>query len=64
MIKRAHEESLPWLQVQRTLERLTQASKHFDYTLIDELLRETVAGYCGAHPEEDAEDIRQRQMSG
>ncbi|MCB1715434.1 MAG: polysaccharide biosynthesis protein [Candidatus Competibacteraceae bacterium] len=64
MIKRAHEESLPWLQVQRTLERLTQASKHFDYALIDELLRENVAGYCGAHPEEEAEDTRQRQMSG
>jgi FlaA1/EpsC-like NDP-sugar epimerase len=48
MIKRAQEESLPWLQIQRTLERLQQASKNFDYARVDRLLRETVDGYCGA----------------
>ena len=45
MIKRAHEESLPWFQVQRYLERLTQASKNFDYATVDAILREAVAGY-------------------
>ena len=61
MIKRAHEESLPWLQVQRTLDRLMQASKNFDYVLIDSLLREAVAGYYGIHV---TEVTRQQRMSG
>lgn len=45
MIRRAHEESLPWFQVQRYLERLTQASKNFDYAAVDALLHEAVSGY-------------------
>ena len=45
MIKRAHEESLPWFQVQRYLERLTQASKSFDYAAVNSILHEAVAGY-------------------
>jgi FlaA1/EpsC-like NDP-sugar epimerase len=65
MIKRAHEESLPWLQLQHTLERLQQASKNFDYTQVDRLLHESVSGYRGARyaPLED-ELGAQRQMSG
>lgn len=53
MIRRAHEQSLPWPTVRDGLERLTTASRNFDYPAVRAILQEVVAEY---QPDNGIED--------
>ena len=53
MIRRAHEQFLPWPVVRDGLERLSAASRDFDYPAVRAILRELVAEY---QPDNGIED--------
>ena len=59
MIRRAREQCLPWPTVRGYLERLTAASRHFDYPAVRAILREAVAEY---QPDNGIEDWVWRSM--
>ncbi|MBF0159632.1 MAG: polysaccharide biosynthesis protein [Magnetococcales bacterium] len=64
MIRRVHEESLPWEQVQSYLERFSTASRFFDYLSVRAILLEAVNGY---HPTGGIQDwvwIRSNHQTG